>query len=71
MDVVVTVSPPQLAVVSVFYIMGAGTTFLMGIVLSLDDHYFTILFKLERTQTVPLFGGAIASVFFFVSTGTL
>ena len=54
--------------VSVFYIMGAGTTFLMGIVLSLDDHYIMILFKLERTQTVPLFGGAIASVFFYVST---
>ena len=57
----------KLMVVGAFYIMGAATTFLTGIVFSLDDHYIVLLLKLERAQTVPMFGGAIISVFFYVS----
>ena len=54
-------------VVGAFYIMGAATTFVMGVIFSLDNHYLFILFMLERAQTVPMFGGAIISVFFYVS----
>lgn len=53
--------------VSVFYIMGAGTTFMLGVLLSLDDHYLMNIFMLEKAQTVPMFTGAIVSVFFYVS----
>ena len=62
-----SLTPPKLTVVGAFYIMGAATTFLLGIIFSLDNHYIFILLKLERVQTVPMFGGAIISVFFYVS----
>ena len=55
-------------VVGAFYIMGAATTFLMGVIFSLDNQYIFVLLKLDRAQTVPTFGGAIISVFFYVST---
>ena len=58
---------PKLMVVGAFYIMGAATTFLLGIIFSLDNHYIFVLLKLDRAQTVPMFGGAIISVFFYVS----
>ena len=50
-----------------FYIMGAGTTFMLGVLLSLDNHFVMILFRLEKAQTVPMLSGAIVSVFFYVS----
>ena len=53
--------------VGAFYIMGAATTFLTGVIFSLDNHYIFALLMLEREQTVPMFGGAIISVFFYVS----
>ena len=53
--------------VSVFYIMGAGTTFLLGVLLSLDNNFFMNYLYLEKAQTVPMFSGAIMSVFFYVS----
>ena len=56
----------QLMLVSVFYVMGAGTTFVMGVLLSLENNYFMTLLRLEKAQTVPMFGGAILSVFFYV-----
>ena len=56
----------KLMVVSVFYIMGASATFMLGILLSLDDHFLRNYFMLEKAQTVPMFSGAIISVFFYV-----
>ena len=56
-------------VVGAFYIMGAATTFLMGVIFSLhlDNQYIFTWLMLKRAQTVPMFGGAIISVFFYVS----
>ena len=57
----------KLTVVSVFYIMGAGTTIMLGILLSLVERTNIFFdFMLEKAQAVPMFSGAIISVFFYV-----
>ena len=50
-----------------FYIMGAGTTFMLGALLLMHEHSLMKCLGLEKAQTVPMLSGAIVSVFFYVS----